>query len=746
MALDPNGYDPGFLQWLNTWGQPIAQPQPLAIDAPEYGAPTVGSVPLPPPPPPPPPPQHIGPGSPFADETAAPEQLPPPAAEAPPPAPSDTAALPAVGSGLDQYGFAKDTAVAPEQTAPPVPFDPLAPQTWAGPPAPTLPEVGTTRAMGTGALPLDDNELVQLAHTDPLAYAKYNAQKDAELADFANQRNAELQKTEAAQAEQAERQYLDSQERARQVTESALADSQALAAEKPKKFMDSVGNALGSVLSLALSSFFAPAGTTDKVVGMLQKRMDDFAQEQINEYNRKSGAVDRKLNIAARLRDAGYNEYQAKTVIRMAGLQRAREQLLTDMQNFDPKGTTARKIAGTVLQTESALAQNAEAMRRQHLDDEIKQADLLNKQLDAQKKMAKLQGVGAGGGVGTGAKAGRVSRASLIESLGPDAEHFVPAEPPGGFPIAQANQIAEFAKKSREVRQFETEEDRKLGIRGPDGNLLVSKDTGKPIRLRDEAEATKLTDSIVATDQAVRLMDEVIRLRKEHGWEPDFLQSPAWQQVQQAWGDLMLQKKNIEQLGAISGSDMDLMSKALGSKDPTGVRDNIPGILSARRNAVLRLQANLRTRGVADQSIPKYSPLTGLDNAGNVEGDADRKLVLRPDNSEQTDDERDMGKVVSTKAQRAVIDKWSAQLDSNDPAVRDQAARDLLMAANNSPAIDLQNQAHAALGKVLKQGETPYEEPAMEGRSVAHETVPPVPKPPEKPKKKPKTDSAGNPL
>lgn len=614
--------DPAFVAFLRENGFVYPDEQSLSITAPELAPPIIGSLPpgngpgqMPAPAPAPspaptpapmPPVQKLGPDE-QIEETAPPRTPEPPAI--PPmelphfadafdanfyaamqPQPEPTPELVPVGSGLDAFGMEKIPAAQPEQT-----FDPLSPSTWASPPAPELAPVGHQRtSAGEGEQSLSLAEYLAL---DPLSRAKYDAEQEQRVADFANQRTADIQKTDAARAEQAERAYLDSQERATRVTEAALADAEALANEKPKKFMDSIGNVVGTVIGVLLGQLGSDA-TGGKNVGLevALKRMDDFAQEQINEYNRKAGNIDRRLNIAARLREAGYNEYQTKQVIRMAGLQRLRAQLLTDVQNFDPRGTAARNIGKHLLAVDGQMRANAEALRRQNLEDEIKLTDLASKKLDVAMKEAKLRGIGAG--------AGGKHAPEFFEQRGLRRPPVPMTEKDYSAWLKTKKLDEDLTKTEQEVvagrSQGMSKEEAERGVAGlkqKDGSPFIAQGTPESVNeLRKRVESTKFV---------VRVLDQIDRTRT--GWSPDITKSDEWKQLKTDWAAAKGVSKDVLGLGALSGPDEALIEAFLsGGIDPTGMRDPGPGIERARMNIINLTRDSLEGRGFDGKfDIPK---------------------------------------------------------------------------------------------------------------------------------------------
>lgn len=122
--------------------------------------------------------------------------------------------------------------------------------------------------------------------------------------------------------------------------------------------------------------------------------------------------------------------------------------------------------------------------------------------------------------------------------------------------------------------------------------------------------AQKANDALAAGENYARVVDEMIDLRSDAGWESDALKSERWQQLQANWGELVLQKKVAAGLGVISKSDMLLVGKALGTRDPTEWRDIIPGLRKGRENAVAGVRTTLKAAGYrGNYDIPENTAL-----------------------------------------------------------------------------------------------------------------------------------------
>lgn len=94
--------------------------------------------------------------------------------------------------------------------------------------------------------------------------------------------------------------------------------------------------------------------------------------------------------------------------------------------------------------------------------------------------------------------------------------------------------------------------------------------------------ANEYNDKLTAAITYSKFADKLLDLRNKYGWESDARKSGEWREMQQLWSELAVQKKNLAQLGALSESDYDLLNKALGTGDPTEIRDISAGVLQGR--------------------------------------------------------------------------------------------------------------------------------------------------------------------
>jgi hypothetical protein len=103
-------------------------------------------------------------------------------------------------------------------------------------------------------------------------------------------------------------------------------------------------------------------------------------------------------------------------------------------------------------------------------------------------------------------------------------------------------------------------------------------------------------------------MADTIMLRKKYGWSSDLLKSPEWQQMKANWSSILVNQKDLQKLGAISASDLELLSGLMGTKDPTEYRDPLPGMVKAFDNAELQYNTTLKKMKYTGPAIRKPRP------------------------------------------------------------------------------------------------------------------------------------------
>jgi hypothetical protein len=575
-------------------------PSPAPVQQPGLGIPAAAfdaassSPPLPPVGPPGAPPAFPAPPPPAAEAGPAPAPGPVPSdvpalqhlpfglAGSPPIAPEqlDTTAAASGGLGSLQEGWAADPLHAPDSVA----------QDWA-----------------QSAGPLD--VLEQKRRLDEARETKRVL--DQSRADEENLRQIRADITARQKADAA------TQAKSDQIVADAIKLSQAKV--DPDRWMStrSGGQKLAALIAVIAGGLYQgrTGGARNIGMDMIQQHIDrDIeAQKQDIESGRYALGV-RQNQVAQEFARTG-NLYEAAEKVRLATYQAAINRMQTEQQNFDPRGTGWLNYAASIQDMRGRSAQAGEAMRKTIFEEQYK-VETLRQTVEqhADQRWKDRQEVALGW-----AKEARESGKDKADNTvwNPDqlrALNTVPGVPPPPVPPIKMTQ-AEYTKwlgTQKEGEQYKAaaranspeERNREFAV----GE--IQDNTGSPVQFRSTSAADKIAASKGAVDSGAELVDKIIAARRKYGWSADLVKSPEWQQMQANYGQLVLSKKNVDQLGVLSEGDMELIGKALGTKDPTEVRDPTPGLKEARANMVGNLNAQIRAQAVlpAGRTLRRWEP------------------------------------------------------------------------------------------------------------------------------------------
>lgn len=660
---------------------PVEPQQPgLGIPAAAFDA-AVNSPPLPPDQPPPgvPPPFAAAPiGAPPAFPAPAPgpvpsdvralQHLPFNLAGPPPiaPEPLDTSAAASGGLGGVQEQWAADPLHAPAPVA----------QEWA-----------------QGAAPLDVLE------------QRRRLEETRQTRLVADQARIEEDNLRQVRADIAARQKADAVTQAK--SDQIVADAIKLSQTKvdPGRWMStrSIGQKLAAYIAVIAGGLYQgrTGGARNIGMDMIQQHIDrDIdAQKADIESGRYSLGV-RQNQIAQEFARTG-NLYQATQTVRLATYHAAVNKMLTDQQNFDPRGTGWLNYATAIQDMRGRIAQAGESQRKTIFEEEYKRnTQILQLEKQADERWKNRQDV-AIAWTKEGREAGKEKADSTVYS--PQQLAILnPGLPVPPIPMTQAENT-KWLGTQKEGQQAVTaarantadERARQFGV----GEVVDDK--GQPVLFRDVAIAGKVADSKGAVDSAVQLVDQIVSARQKYGWSSDLIRSPEWRKMQADYGALVLQKKNTDQLGVLSESDMDLIGKSLGTKDPTEARDPIAGLQAARGNMINNVNAQIRGQAVlpAGRTLKRWEPPPPPAPVRPTPSDRDLELVMAPELDLRADgkgvkerfgnvvgvpDDEPGGENILGSKQLKILDDWYADIRGPDPSEQAQLHGDLQRPADDS--------------------------------------------------------------
>lgn len=164
---------------------------------------------------------------------------------------------------------------------------------------------------------------------------------------------------------------------------------------------------------------------------------------------------------------------------------------------------------------------------------------------------------------------------------------------------------------------------------GPDGKPVLDAD-GNPVmeqivfRGTTPERSRALANKIAAVNKTIAVVDSIIRLREKYGWSSTLMESPEWRQMQVDYAQGILTKKDLDGLGALTGPDVTIEARSIGTKDPTEMRDPLPGLLKSRHNMLQSIRFDMGAEGYTGTpfDIPDTSSSEGLKRTASTSPEA----------------------------------------------------------------------------------------------------------------------------
>lgn len=413
--------------------------------------------------------------------------------------------------------------------------------------------------------------------------------------------NAQLHEASVAALRQAkenadiyDRSVKDAQRRAAELD----AEARGIADSNP---MDSIsgGQKLAGVLA-AIVGGFLPGRNVG--LDMVNKIADDAARQQAQRLQLNA----RQRAAAGEMVGQAGDVLRAQETARLAVYDSAIKKIEADIQNLDPRGS---RVVKAMDDANALKAQRAEhlakfqAEEQKRLESEHKakleddKAKLAAAQFDETKRKNRADEKLEGWKIGESVRSAKAREQHDRDQLALEAAKLRQA----GDDKA-AERLSERGVGGMVVPTGEVDE---KGAPKFAFKMLTNAD-GKPFEAPTKEEAILVRKKKAAVDTITSLMDETVKLIKEHGWESDFIKSPAWQTMKANWGTVKVKQKDFQDLGAITTADAPLIDAVTGSSDPTQLRNTVPGIEKAFDNTVRQFDDDLRS---LNYTGPKYAPV-----------------------------------------------------------------------------------------------------------------------------------------
>jgi len=364
-----------------------------------------------------------------------------------------------------------------------------------------------------------------------------------------------------------------------------------------KKIMAGIGVALAGIGSAFSARAGRAVSPTNPALDIIQKAIDDDVRLQMADRDRLSRAAGMKRDAVGDLtaqfkdRESQYDAIRAGNRLRV----KAQFEAIAARTEDQTKKLQAQEKAAELGQSAGVIL------------DQAQQRELENRRaqqsLDLQKRGLGLQGAGL-----------QLNRDQFEWSKGWKAAEFAQDNMQSVL-TAQKNALAAnkgMSKEEREAAKDALDRESKISERtvfGPDGEKLEPLHGGS-FSVADPERARELQKTMTNGTKMIRMADELVRLRDKYGWSSDLAKSPEFQKMRQIYSEMQLTEKDVKQLGALSGSDMGMITGVLGTDDPTGMRDPTEGVRAFRHGMVSALDDDARLAGVkfdARKSFPELS-------------------------------------------------------------------------------------------------------------------------------------------
>jgi hypothetical protein len=530
------------------------------------------------------------------------------------PVPAVAGMAPPVGNGLAPAG-------APPQPEP----TQIAPSPEVAPPPGAAPVAGAPQAQPSAAQPEQEPQraepaksLSQMTYDDVVAEQGANTQeKEAAARELAAAEDA--RSVAAAKVlEDRNRAYdtkIADMEKAKADDDAEIERKKMVWQAKNDEWMNAKvtrrGISTGEMVMAAIAGFGAALkgqGDQNPALGVIynniQKDVDDQIRER-DELGKRVGALKGSLDYA---QEVATNRQAA----RMFAIGLGKDRAVMELEAVEKRTESPIKKAGlrqTIAEIRaSATGDKTQALQLQHAEDAQKAAReqaeresrrsaataAANRREDARqfdatdKRVRDLAALDAEKELSKAIASGDVERAKLLAAQVKEERELGIAGgvmlKGGPSPLAAIKQMNDLNRTLGIPDRIEQQGFNEKGY-------LVSRD-GAVWKAPDATSAQALRKQVSATINASNMIDEVLRLRDQHGWSSDLLKSSEWRKMQANKGAIIVQMKNAAELGALSGPDMELIEAMLGTKDVTEFRDPTDGL----RQAKTKMQEN--TRGV----------------------------------------------------------------------------------------------------------------------------------------------------
>jgi hypothetical protein len=597
---------------------------------------------------------------------AAPMVPPPELAAAAPPDLAIPAAAPAIPEAA---GFAPPAALPPPAPGSisggtfDLPLEPIG--------AEQLDVAPTTLADGWARDPLsnpDPTAIDNIAMTDPVGFAQLQIdQEGAKAARQAAERiRIEEEAVRSLRRDQEARKRADAATQAK--SDQIVADAIALASRSPDpdRYMKnrSTGQKVTDILAAVVGGLVSGrTGGPNVGLQLFQQKIDrDIAAQVADVEGQRYALGIRKGAVAEEFARTG-NLAQAADTVRLATYEAAINVLAAEQQNFDPRGTAALKRGQFIQKLQAQRAASAEQMRQQIFKESL---DLEKFVLD-REQFAEVKRNNRDTSAREWTKLGMERDKAKMDAtvFQPDQLGILhPGLPVPKIPMS-LGQYEKWLETNKTGEQLKTaarandpdEINRELAVAG------IVDDKGAPVRFRKPEFAAAVAESLEIADEIARLTDGLMSMVAKNGWSSGFMKSTEWRNAMQNYNEIVIRKKEQDKLGVITGPDLEIVQREIGTDDPTEMRPEkvLDALKHFRNNQIEGFNTKLRAQAnVPGGKVKRWEPPPWVDPR-TVPQTAEESRLQRL----LTAEDKPLNKEIETELRKRLLD--AGKLDAIKP-------------------------------------------------------------------------------
>ena len=400
---------------------------------------------------------------------------------------------------------------------------------------------------------------------------------------FATARALDASDKAVRQAEDNARIYQDSVKAAQQHSMDLDVEAKKIAAENPLDTISGTRKVFG-VLASIIGGFVQNKTGRNPGLEMVESIANDAAAQHAQKLQLNARQQAGIGDQVARANDV----YRAAEAVRLAVYDGAIKTLEAEVQNFDPRGTTALRVMDDI---NAAKARRAELLQKYT----IEQQKRIEEALKLQRENAQLLETNRHNVAGEQTDRTR-AYTDLVRAQADKAR--AEAEGPGSAKGRKAE--AEATKAEAEAEAAKSG----YAIKNPESGAVIKNPDGTAVVEMDATKRNRVSGMIEAAQNIRRLADRMAELKKKYGGASETLGSEEAQELKNLASMIDFETFKAFDLGAPSEGDKALAEGVRGGVDPTSfVKNATPGFQAYADAVEKKANTALRNSGYTGPAL-----------------------------------------------------------------------------------------------------------------------------------------------